>query len=274
MSEIEISRQRGNDVECRGLSPRPFHMSTSSLELQSTEAIRRAPGHVLLENYFYFLMSLLISGIIVYGFSHTINANLIHPTVPRPFLLYVHATVFSGWLVFFILQSALVRTRNVRVHRSIGWFGLVMGALMPVLGVATAITMGRFDTVQLHQTDAELTLIIPLFDMAVFGTSFGLAMYWRTKPEFHRRLILIACCALSAAAFGRFPSRILPPILFYSGVDLLIVFGVARDLIVSRSVHRVYRYALPAIIAGQVVVMYTVTHSPALWMKFAHAVLS
>ena len=69
-------------------------MSTSSLELQSTEAIRRAPGHVLLENYFYFLMSLLISGIIVYGFSHTINANLIPPTVPRPFLLYVHATVF------------------------------------------------------------------------------------------------------------------------------------------------------------------------------------
>ena len=176
--------------------------------------------------------------------------------------------------MFFILQSALVRTRNVRVHRSIGWFGLVMGALMPVLGVATAITMGRFDTVQLHQTDAELTLIIPLFDMAVFGTSFGLAMYWRTKPEFHRRLILIACCALSAAAFGRFPSRILPPILFYSGVDLLIVLGVARDLIVSRSIHRVYRYALPAIIAGQVVVMYTVTHSPALWMKFAHAVLS
>jgi hypothetical protein len=248
-------------------------MSTSSLELQSTQAIRTARGNSLLESYFYFLMSLLISGIVVYGFSHTIDANLIHPAVPRPFLLYVHATVFSGWLVFFILQSALVRTRHVRMHRSIGWFGLGMGAVMPVLGVATAVTMGRFDTVQLHQNDAELTLIIPFFDMAVFASSFGLAMYWRTKPEFHRRLILIACCALTAAAFGRFPARILPPILFYSGVDLLILLGVARDLIVSRSIHAVYRYALPAIIAGQIVVMYTVTHSPALWMKFAHAVL-
>jgi hypothetical protein len=249
-------------------------MSTSSLELQSTQAIRTTSGNCVLQNYFYFLMSLLISGIVVYGFSHTIKENLIHPAVPRPFLLYVDATVFSGWLVFFILQSALVRTRNVRAHRSIGWFGLGMGALMPVLGIATAVTMGRFDTVQLHQNDAELTLIIPLFDMAVFATSFGLAMYWRTKPEFHRRLILIACCALSAAAFGRFPSRILPPVMFYSGVDLLILLAVARDLIVSRSIHRVYRYALPAIIAGQLVVMYTVTHSPALWMKFAHAVLS
>lgn len=249
-------------------------MSTSSLEVQSTPTIRTVPAYGIFENYFYFLMSLLISGIVVYGFSHTINQNLIHPAVPRPLLLYVHATVFSGWLVFYILQSALVRTRNVRVHRTIGWFGLAMGALMPVLGVATSVTMGRFDTVQLHQKDAELTLIIPLFDMVVFATSFGLAMYWRTKPEFHRRLILIACCALSAAAFGRFPSRILPPLLFYSGVDFLILLGVARDLIVSRSIHRVYRYALPGIIVGQVVVMYTVTHGPALWMKFAHAVLS
>ena len=61
-------------------------------------------------------MSLLISGIVVYGFSYTINENLIHPAVPRPFLLCVHATIFFGWLVFFILQSALVRTRNVKVH--------------------------------------------------------------------------------------------------------------------------------------------------------------
>jgi hypothetical protein len=220
------------------------------------------------------LMSLLISGIVVYGFSYTIDTNLIHPAVPRPFLLYVHATVFSGWLVFFILQSALVRTRNVRVHRSIGWFGLGMGAVMPVLGVTTAVTMGRFNTVQLHQNDAEPALIIPLFDMVVFATSFVLAMYWRTRPEFHRRLILIACCALTAAAFGRFPARILPPVLFYSGVDFLILLGVVRDLIVNRSIHRVYRYALPAIIIGQIVVMYTVTHSPALWIKFAHAVLT
>ena len=249
-------------------------LAAQTLELQSTQAIGTAPGNGILDNHFYFLMSLLISGIVAYGFSHTINANLFHPAVPRPFILYVHAIVFSAWLVFFILQSALVRTRNVRVHRSIGWFGLAMGALMPVLGVATAVTMGRFDTVQLHQTDAEPTLIIPVFDMAVFATSFGLAMYWRTKPDFHRRLILIACCALTAAAFGRFPSRILPPILFYAGVDFLILLGVARDLIVSRRIHRVYRYTLPPILAGQAVVMYTVTHSPALWMKFAHAVLS
>jgi len=228
----------------------------------------------VLDAYFYFLMSLLIVVVVVYGFSHTIDRNLIHPAIPRPFILYVHAAVFTGWLAFFILQSSLVRTRNVPVHRAVGWFGLAMGALMPILGVATAISMGRFDTVQLHQTDAELTLIIPLFDMLAFASTFALAMYWRTRPEYHRRLILIACCALTAAAFGRFPERILPPILFYCGVDLLILLGVARDLVVNRTIHPVYRYALPPIILGQVVVVYTVTHNLSVWMKIAHIILS
>ena len=33
----------------------------------------------LLQNYFYFAMSLLIAAAVTYGFSHTVNENLIHP---------------------------------------------------------------------------------------------------------------------------------------------------------------------------------------------------
>jgi hypothetical protein len=240
---------------------------------RSTRASRDAMISRGLREYFYFGMSLLILAVVAYGFSNTIDGNLIHPAIPRPGILYVHAAVFTGWLFFFILQSALVRTRNVRVHRSLGWFGMALGGAMPFLGVATAIVMGRFDTVQLHQTDAELTLIIPLWDMASFGAAFALAMYWRKQPAFHRRLILIACCMLTAAAFGRFPERILPRALFYAGVDALILLGPVRDLIVERTIHRAYRYVLPAIVAGQLAVMYTLFHSPAIWLRIAHAIL-
>ncbi len=134
--------------------------------------------------------------------------------------------------------------------------------------------MGRFNTLKLHQTNTEADLIIPLFDMVAFSIPFALAVYWRKKPEFHRRLILIATCALTAAAFGRFPENLLPPVLFYSGVDLLILLGAARDLVVSRSIHPVYRYSLPAFVAGQVVVMYTNIHHSPFWLKIAHALLS
>ena len=70
--------------------------------------------------YFYFCMSLLIAAVVIYGFSHTVDHNLIHATPPRPWILWFHGAVFSGWLGFFIFQSALVRTGNVKLHRSDG----------------------------------------------------------------------------------------------------------------------------------------------------------
>jgi hypothetical protein len=99
----------------------------------------------LLDTYFYFFMSLLIATVVVYGFGQTVAGSLIHPDVPRPFLLYVHAAAFSLWVVFYIFQSALVRTRNVWLHRRLGWFGAGLGVVMLGLGISTAITMSRFD---------------------------------------------------------------------------------------------------------------------------------
>ena len=218
-------------------------------------------------------MSLLIVAIIVYGFSFTVDKNLIHPAVPRPLLLYFHAAVFSFWLVFLLLQSTLVRARKVHLHRLIGWFGVALGTAIPIVGVSTAIVMGRFNSRVLHQSNVEADLIIPLFDMLCFTTAFALAVVWRKKPESHRRLILVATCALTAAAFGRFPEFLLPPVLFYSGVDILILLGAVRDWIVNRSIHPVYRYAIPAFILGQTVVMYTNAHKSPHWLRIAHMLL-
>ncbi len=149
--------------------------------------------------YFYFFMSLLVAAVLVYGFSHTIDQNLIHPKIPRPRLLYLHAALFTGWPVFFILQSLLVRTHNVRIHRTIGWFGAGMGTLIPLVGMTTAVTMARFDMMQLKMNNADADMIIPMWDMVAFTPAFVLAIYWRKKPEFHRRLHLIAICVLTAA---------------------------------------------------------------------------
>lgn len=225
------------------------------------------------EEYFYLFMSLAFVAVIVYGFSFTIKKNLIHPAIPRPWILYVHATVFSGWLVFFILQSTMVRSHKVQWHRRIGWFGVALGTLIPIVGVSTAIVMGRFNKVSLHATHAEFDLIIPLFDMVCFTSTFPLALYWRRKPELHRRLMLVATCALTAAGFGRFPESILPPYLFYAGVDLLILLGIARDLMVDHTVHRVYLFSLPLFVLGQTVVTYISFQNVPFWLRIAHAML-
>jgi hypothetical protein len=55
------------------------------------------------DKYFYFAMSLLIAAIVIWGFSHTIDANLFHGAPPRPLLLWIHGAAFSLWVAFYIL---------------------------------------------------------------------------------------------------------------------------------------------------------------------------
>jgi hypothetical protein len=68
-------------------------------------------------------MSLVMAGLVVWGFSRTLDPNLFHADPPRPILLWMHAAAFSTRVVFFTLQSALVRGWQVSVHRFLGWFG-------------------------------------------------------------------------------------------------------------------------------------------------------
>ena len=224
-----------------------------------------------LSKYFYFCMSLLIPVVVIYGFSHTVDRDLIHATPSRPWILWVHGAVFSGWLVFFIFQSTLVRTHNVKLHRLTGWFGAGLAVLISVLGIWTAIIMDRFRTVRLDQPGVNTFFSIQTVDIASFTIFFWLAIYWRKKPEFHRRLVLIATCALTAAGFGRFP--MIPHPWFYAGVDALILLGVARDLIVNRRIHVVYRYALPALIVCQIVAVQLWLQHPAWWVKVSNAIV-
>ena len=226
----------------------------------------------LVSRYFYFAMSLLLAAIVFTGFKRTVNQNLFHPAIPRPFILWIHASAFTAWVIFFISQSALVRVHKVSWHRSIGWLGAGLATVMVPLGVATAIVMARFDMVQLHVPDADAFLSIPFYDMIVFGICIGLAIHWRTKPELHRRLIFIATCGLMDAAFGRF-DYLFNNNLFFPCLDMLIILGVCRDLLVDRRVHKVYLYAAPFLIVGQSLSVYMWRSNPVWWQGITRAIL-
>ena len=95
----------------------------------------------LFSDCFYFSMSLLIMIIVVYGFAQRAEVQLIHPLHPKPLVMWIHAVVFVAWVLFYISQSALVRAHNVSLHRTMGWFGVALGATLPILGSITLIVM-------------------------------------------------------------------------------------------------------------------------------------
>jgi len=225
----------------------------------------------ILERYFYLFMSLLIAVVVVYGFSHTIDRNLLHPRVQPPVILYLHSFVFSAWVLFFILQSVLVRSHNVHLHRTLGWVGVGLAVSIVVLGYATTITMARLSIKHRVPFPFVSFLIVAMMDLVCFAVPFALAIYWRKRPDFHRRLMLIATCALTEAAFGRFPSLhiFLAPI----GLDILILLGVLRDVIVEHRIHKVYLYALPPMILFQIIAEYTFVHQSPWWTGIGNYLL-
>lgn len=215
-------------------------------------------------------MTLLTAVVVVVGFAPRLDSRLLHPPYPMPWSLYVHTAVFSGWVVLMIVQSGLVQAAQISMHRKLGTASAVLGMVLPVVGVWVAIEVSRL-RLQHGERGQEAFLLIPFFDMAVFAVLFGLAWWWRKRPELHRRLILLASISLTVAAFARFPRSIVPNGHFNIACDALMLLGVGRDLVVDRRPHRVYLIGLPLLFAGQAMTEW-VRHTT-WWLQVAGGIL-
>ena len=222
--------------------------------------------------YFYFSMALLMAGLAVWAFSDTVDPHLLHAKPPRPFLLWFHGAVFTAWIVLFIAQSALVRVRKVSVHRTLGWVGATLSAIMVVSGLIVSVVMLRFEMTVLHHKNVAPFLSILWCDMIIFGGCMALAIYFRKRPEYHRRLVFMATCQLMQAVFVRFHYLGYHD-LFFPALDVLIVAGLLRDLVVDGRINRVYLYVFPAMLVLQSGAMYLKRVDPSWWQAATLAIL-
>jgi hypothetical protein len=224
----------------------------------------------LIDRRFYFLMSLLTAAIFARGFGPAVPGRLIHPPYAMPTILYVHVAIATAWMALLLVQSGLVQVRRVSVHRTLGLWGLLLGAALPVAGVWVTIAIAQVQAAH-GDAGAASALPIPLSEMLTFAVLFALAALWRKQSEAHRRLILLAAITMTAASFVRFPRWLVPQGWFDAPVDLLIGACVLRDLIVIRRVHPVYLIGLPLLIASQVLVLW-VCHA-AWWQPIGQALV-
>jgi hypothetical protein len=224
-----------------------------------------------LRRNFFLFMALLVAAIVAYGFGRVLNANLIHPAFPKPPIVYAHAGVFAAWVLLFITQASLVRAGRVAWHMRLGMFGIALGCAIPIFGIWVAIAMAVLNTAHGNAGAAQF-LILPIFYMVAFAALFGFAVALRVRPEFHRRLMLVATCTLTVAAFARFPG--LPIGSWDVFVDVLILLAIGRDWIVDRRVHEAYRWALPLLIAWQIVANYGYFSASPVWLAIAHRLMA
>jgi hypothetical protein len=227
-----------------------------------------------LARYSYFALAVLLAAIVWYGFSHTIEENLFHPSFPRPRVLYAHAALFGGWMVLLVVQTGLVAlARKRRWHRWLGWLGVAMACAMPVLGTWSALRMTHL-RYGFGDIDDVAFLILAFNDMAAFAGLMAAAILLRDRQsEAHKRLVLMASTVICVAALTRFPPWLPAPEHgvwpYYLYADILVALGLLRDLAVLGRAHWVYTRVFPAVIALQALANAVYMTRPKPWMDFA-----
>ena len=254
--------------------PRILHGSAALPESASSGCARVGRWRVS----FHFVMALVMLAIVIYGFSQTIDDNLFHPSIPRPWPLYVHAALFSAWIALYIVQTGLIAARNTALHRRLGAAWIAIGVALPIVAIAIGVVMRRFRVIHGHSSDITFLGII-IWDAVAFGVLFLLAVLWRRRPEYHRRFMFLATCSLMTGPLSRFPlvTEHFPSTNFfwydliggYTGVAALVLIAMTRDWIVQRRVHIVYGVALPMMVIGQALACAMSDHPPALWTALA-----
>ena len=186
----------------------------------------------------YFAVTLLIAGIVAWGFWKTYYSQLSERT-DLPTIVHWHAAVFSAWVLVLSAQAAAVAAGRVRLHRRLGTAGMIYGALVFSVGLVVSVGAPAL-RVRAGNYPLEVGGVIVLYnlaDMLLFGAFLALAFVCRNRPEPHKRWIIAATAALCGAAIGRVvPGNTLQYLLLWLSPLLALV---AIDLATRRRVHPV-----------------------------------
>ena len=224
----------------------------------------------LYDRVFFSGMSLVMLGTVLFGFAKTyFLAGMVRAPLPNV-LIHIHGAAFTLWIALLLVQTALIATRNVRVHRVLGLWGFGLAATMIVLGLLAAVDQLRRGGGP-PSVDPKTFFIIPLSDIALFALFVYFAYRSRSKPEAHKRLILIATIVLVDAAVARWPIAILqehPPL------EAFVLFGYLL-MIVAFDLFSLRRFSRTTLWASAVFVVVFLTRVPlgstAAWHSFARA---
>lgn len=206
-------------------------------------------GQVRTERRFFFKLACAIAAVLVAGFAFQLGAG--RSSFAVPLIYHIHAFVFFGWLALFVLQSGLVSSGNVALHRQLGMLASVWVPVMVIVGVMlTVATMRR--TGGPFFFDANEFLIGNPVGLLAFALLVAAAMGLRRRSDWHRRLMLCAMASITGPGFGRLlPMPLLIPWGWEISNTIGLVFvaaGMLRDRRHLGAVH-------PAWLVGIAVVL-------------------
>jgi hypothetical protein len=176
-----------------------------------------------------------------------------------PAIVHLHALITFSWIVFLVLQTALVAAGRTSVHRSLGMAGIALATLLVFTATEIAILLLARELRGggppfLREFVADL-LSWALLTAGLFGTSIAFV----SKPEVHKRLMLLASFVILTAAFARIiqlidgdMTRLQRNDLTAVPVDALVLVAILFDWKWRGKPHPAYLWGGAAIVFVQV----------------------
>jgi len=156
------------------------------------------------DRVFFSTMILLLWATILFGFSKSyFMAGMVAAPLPN-WLIHVHGAAFTLWMVLLLVQTTLITTGNVKIHRKLGMAGFFLAIAMAMLGVLAGVDQLRRGHSP-EGLDPQTFFAIPMSDVLAFSLVVYFAYRFRNKPEFHKRIILMSTIAIADAGVGRWP---------------------------------------------------------------------
>lgn len=150
------------------------------------------------ENNFFLATAIWFLVIVFAGFAPSFYLlNLYEDSDPVPTYLVIHGLVLTVWVLLYAVQVYLIRSKNYRLHITLGIFGLVVMILM--------VPTGMFPVV--YKVYSGATTIDGaghnVFRFLFCYFFFAIAFYHRKKPFLHKRYMLACMVMLMGAAIFR-----------------------------------------------------------------------
>lgn len=141
---------------------------------------------------FHLYLALAFMAIAITGFSTTFFLPLARGTFVAPPVIYLHGSLVFGWLSLFIAQVLLIRSRNIALHRRLGWLGAGLCIGIVISGVAVGHFATLRDVAAGGGDFARGQFVNILIEMALFGGLVTAAIVRRRDRESHVRLLVLA----------------------------------------------------------------------------------
>lgn len=186
-------------------------------------------------------------------------------------LVHCHGLIMSAWVIFFVSQVMLIRTKNAKTHMKLGMIGIALAILIVVVGFFTGAGAAKNGSASAPPDIPPLAFfVVPFFDLIIFVGLFAAAIYYRTRPAHHKRLMLLTALNFLPPAIARIQIpqlQALGPLYFFGVPSVLAIGLIAYDTWRNKKVN--YPFVIGSLILIASYPLRLVISGTDAWINFA-----